>query len=75
VMQPFTAEQLQRAVQKGAVKKTGGGDHGPKLQKIVGVMGARGGVGTSTIATNLAAVIARTHQVPTALVDLDFYFG
>lgn len=76
VLQPFTPEQLQRAIQKGAVKKEQGAQaRGPNMHKLIGVMGARGGVGTSTIATNLAALIAREQQQPTALIDLDFYFG
>lgn len=39
--------------------------------KIVTVMGARGGVGATTVAVNLAAILAEQTHKRTALVDLD----
>src|SRR5690606_17403563 len=42
---------------------------------LIGVIGARGGVGTTTIATNLAAIFAENYSRTTGLVDLDPYFG
>lgn len=41
---------------------------------IIGVYGAKGGVGTTTIATNLAVTLALGGS-PTVLVDLDLGFG
>jgi pilus assembly protein CpaE len=41
----------------------------------IAVIGARGGVGASTLAMNLAWSIAEHHAAATALVDLDFAFG
>jgi Flp pilus assembly CpaE family ATPase/TPR repeat protein len=43
--------------------------------RVIAVMGARGGVGASTIAHNLAWTIAERLDAPTALVDLDIGFG
>lgn len=43
--------------------------------RVIAVIGARGGVGASAIARNLAWSIAEQHQIPTALVDLDLSFG
>lgn len=43
--------------------------------RVIAVMGARGGVGASTIAHNLAWIIAERLDAPTALVDLDIGFG
>ncbi len=45
------------------------------LSHVIAVMGARGGVGASTIAHNLAWTIAERLDAPTALIDLDIGFG
>ena len=42
---------------------------------VIAVMGARGGVGASTIARNIAWSIAERQQLSAALVDLDLPFG
>jgi pilus assembly protein CpaE len=39
------------------------------------VIGTRGGVGASTIATSMAWLFATDHKQPTALLDLDIHFG
>ncbi|WP_068090591.1 AAA family ATPase [Novosphingobium rosa] len=39
------------------------------------VIGTRGGVGASTLATSLAWLFATDHNHPTALLDLDIHFG
>jgi pilus assembly protein CpaE len=39
------------------------------------VVGTRGGVGASTIATSLAWMLSADHKMPTALLDLDVHFG
>ncbi|WP_135210102.1 AAA family ATPase [Vitreimonas flagellata] len=43
--------------------------------RVIAVVGARGGVGASTLAYNLAWTIAERQQVGTALLDLDVAFG
>jgi pilus assembly protein CpaE len=50
---------------------------GPALKagKIIACMGARGGVGTTFIASNLAAMLASEKHRRVVLVDLDPYFG
>jgi len=45
------------------------------LGRIVAVMGAKGGVGSSTIAHNVAWAIARNLDASTVIVDLDIAFG
>lgn len=47
----------------------------PFLGRTVGVIGAKGGVGSSTIAHNLAWSLAENARVNTTLVDLDLSFG
>ncbi len=47
----------------------------PFLGKQISVVGAKGGVGASTIAHNLAWALAENTHVNTTLVDLDLSFG
>ncbi|MFM6949535.1 MAG: CpaE family protein [Novosphingobium sp.] len=46
-----------------------------KKHVSVGVIGTRGGVGASTIATSLAWLYSGDENLPTALLDLDIHFG
>jgi pilus assembly protein CpaE len=46
-----------------------------KLGSVVAVLGTRGGVGATTIATNLAWYLANNETRRVALVDLDIFFG
>lgn len=39
------------------------------------VVGTRGGVGASTLATSLSWLFSDEHKLPTALLDLDVHFG
>ena len=39
------------------------------------VVGTRGGVGASMLATSLAWLFSASHKMPTALLDLDVHFG
>jgi pilus assembly protein CpaE len=48
---------------------------GEALGRVIGVVGAKGGVGSSTIAHNLAFMIAQDFEMATTLVDLDLPFG
>jgi pilus assembly protein CpaE len=46
-----------------------------KAHITTAVIGTRGGVGASTIATSLAWLFSTDSKVPTALLDLDIHFG
>ena len=54
---------------------TGDGDATRGLGEVFTVIGAKGGVGKTTIATNLAAAIAHDTERSVLLVDLDTRFG
>lgn len=43
--------------------------------RVIAVIGARGGVGSSTVAHNLAWGLSTTQEMQTALADLDLGFG
>jgi pilus assembly protein CpaE len=74
IVKPLTRELLTRAL----TRKTNSGEIGRaalKLGKIVSFIGARGGVGTTTLATNLAWHLANQQSRRVALVDLDLQNG
>ena len=76
LLQPFSAAELKAAIAKGSIKKPeAAGTAEKKIQKTIAVIGARGGVGTTMIAANLAAIFVQEYKISTALADLDPYFG
>ncbi len=42
------------------------------VARIIGIYSAKGGVGKSTVALNLAVAVARLSRYPVALIDVDF---
>lgn len=50
-------------------------DSAPEEKARVAVIGSRGGVGASTVAVNLAWILAEERKHKTALIDLDLEFG
>lgn len=59
----------------GMIQKLFAQDSASKLGKVYAFVGAKGGVGSSTLAQNLAWTIAEEMKSPTLLMDLDFRFG
>ncbi|HXE38871.1 MAG TPA: hypothetical protein VN639_10370, partial [Azonexus sp.] len=49
--------------------------HSAKRHISTAVVGTRGGVGASLLATSLAWLFSNDHKLPTALLDLDVHFG
>jgi pilus assembly protein CpaE len=74
IVKPLTRELLTRAL----TPKVNSGEVGRsalKLGKIVSFIGARGGVGTTTLASNLAWHLANRQSRRVALIDLDLQNG
>jgi pilus assembly protein CpaE len=74
VVKPLTREMLAKVLTPKPVS----GEVGKaalKLGKIVSFIGARGGVGTTTLAANLAWCLANRQGRRVALVDLDLQSG
>jgi pilus assembly protein CpaE len=74
IVKPVTRELLAKAL----APKPNPGDIGRtalKLGKMVSFIGARGGVGTTTMAANLAWHLANKQSRRVALVDLDLQHG
>lgn len=66
------ATALERAEEPVATEAPQGS---PADRKTIVVVGARGGVGASTIAVNLGWLCAQDYKMSTTLVDLDLEFG
>ena len=74
IVKPLTANLLAKAL--SAVKR--GAEPAPisrKLGKLIAFVGARGGVGTSTMAVNLSWYLANRHARRVALIDFDLHNG
>jgi len=69
---PIDVQMLERALKRN--KRVHGGDEPSKAQ-IITLMGARGGVGTTTVAAGLAWCLSHLHNRSVAVVDLDLHFG
>ena len=79
LVKPLTRELVTKALAP-KTNGSGGGDMGRaaaalKLGKMVSFIGSRGGVGTSTLAANLAWHLANRQSRRVALVDLDLQHG
>jgi pilus assembly protein CpaE len=59
----------------GALSSMFNSGEGAALGRVIGVVGAKGGVGASTLAHNLAFMIAGNFDMATTLVDLDLPYG
>lgn len=78
---PFNPQELSGSVtaaldveERRRLRQSGRGGLGPR-GSVVTVFGAKGGVGKTTVAANLAVALARHAQQTTVLVDADDAFG
>ena len=75
--QPLTRQEVEPALARFE-ERFNGRVSGAEMQpgRVVCVIGARGGMGTSTVATNLAMSVQQASQrEPVALMDLDMHGG
>jgi pilus assembly protein CpaE len=73
--QPVQKTELTQAIQSIVnLKKQQAMDDGG-LGKVIALLGTKGGVGSTTIATNLAAVMAKQKNKDVILLDLNLQFG
>jgi pilus assembly protein CpaE len=83
LVKPVTAADLVRAVREGAgfgskapvVEIAPQLNLAPKPRRLVAVVGARGGVGATTVAANLALALSERSPKTATLLDLDLRFG
>jgi pilus assembly protein CpaE len=70
LVSPLSLEGMMDAIERAAHDPKG-----PERCKFVAVVGARGGVGSSTIAHNMAWASAKRLNIKTILADMDLTFG
>jgi pilus assembly protein CpaE len=78
LLKPLSPGQIRDAlVQAQAIFAAPKSHDGSAIKRHVStaVVGTRGGVGASTLATSLAWMLSSDHRLPTALLDLDVHFG
>ncbi|MBL6933238.1 MAG: P-loop NTPase, partial [Rhodospirillales bacterium] len=75
LLKPVSAEDLNEAVSRVDDVETQGTDDDERQGRLIAVIGARGGVGASTVAANIAWMMAHQQGQRVALIDLDLYFG
>ncbi len=72
---PVRIEDLLAAFGRINERGAGRGEGKSRPSQIIAVAGANGGVGTTSIAVNLACALAKDEHNTTALVDLDLCLG
>lgn len=76
LLKPFGADQLRDALAQAQTVFMAPRDAAPERPHCtVAVIGTRGGVGASSIATSVAWMMSEKKKRPTALLDLDVHFG
>ncbi len=78
LLKPFSGDQLRDAFANAQMTISGPRVNEPSLERphvLAAVIGVRGGVGASTIATSLAWLMGDKTGRSTALLDLDIHFG
>jgi pilus assembly protein CpaE len=78
LLKPLSPGQVRDALVNAQAVFANPKAHDPSVAKkhiSTAVIGTRGGVGASTIATSLAWLFSADEKSPTALLDLDVHFG
>jgi len=78
LLKPLSAQQVHDALNNALTVFTApraGEGESVRRHISTAVVGTRGGVGASTLATSLAWLFSDQHKAPTALLDLDVHFG
>jgi len=77
ILKPVTHDIMSAAISKGFLSVNATEDSsGPKVpNSMCTVIGVRGGVGASLLATTVAWILANEYRRKTALLDLDIHFG
>ena len=74
IVKPVTAQLLAKALSP-VPHAAGGSQISRKLGRLVAVVGARGGVGVTTLAVHLALCLSNRHNRKVVLLDLDLQTG
>jgi pilus assembly protein CpaE len=82
LIKPLKPEDLSRAVygvleqeERKRIRADGGGTEAAARGTVITVFGAKGGIGKTTISTNLATTLAKMTGANVCLLDMDTRFG
>ena len=75
LVKPIDAEALETALERAEQPTHGPGDSPERQGRLIYFVGARGGVGTTTLASNSAWLMSEELRRRVAAVDLDLQFG
>lgn len=78
LLKPITEDQLRESLQFAQTQFNAPivtEDENLHKHASITVMGTRGGIGTTTVATSIAWQMSKAHDRLTALLDLDVHFG
>jgi len=75
LQRPVSLEDVLQAIQRLGHGRPGNGDTQAGPSRVITVIGASGGVGTTTVAVNLACSLAQSQNQSVGLVDLDLAVG
>ncbi|WP_395331674.1 pilus assembly protein CpaE [Novosphingobium sp. BL-8H] len=78
LLKPLSPSQVRDSLAQAQAVFTAPRSHDGGITKphiATAVIGTRGGVGASTLATSLAWLFSADNKLPTALLDLDIHFG
>lgn len=75
IVKPLFPEILSQPLQNMVIGEVRGKEGQSKRGKMIAVLGSRGGVGSSFIATNFAAILSQEWSRKVVIVDLDLHFG
>jgi len=82
LIKPIKPEDLTRAIygvleqeEKRRLRASGERAEAPARGTVITIFGAKGGIGKTTIATNLATALVKNTNSSVALVDMDTRFG
>jgi pilus assembly protein CpaE len=71
LVKPITGKVLTAAVQRIVAPTSAANED----RHVIGVIGARGGVGATLVSVNVAWLLAQEFNKPTTLIDLDLWHG
>ncbi|MGE0252101.1 MAG: AAA family ATPase [Dongiaceae bacterium] len=74
LVKPLNPESLSQAI-VSAQPSDGGTTKSKAISHVTAIIGARGGVGASTLAVNTAWLLAEEKKSTVALIDLDVHYG
>ncbi len=72
---PLSPDDLTSALERIRVQVHGNSDNSAKSCRVIAVTGATGGVGSTSVAVNMACMLAMQPENTVALIDLDLAVG